>query len=145
MENSNTETICELNCNVDDMTGEAIGFAMDRLYEVGALEVYTVPIGMKKSRPGILIHVVCRETDKEVILQTIFKHTTTIGIRENLIRRYALERHIETVETPYGTVRCKVSDGYGVERRKYEYDDVTRIAKENGLSIEMVLKNIGKK
>lgn len=144
MENNNLETICELNCNVDDMTGEAIGFAMDRLYEAGALEVFTVPIGMKKSRPGILIHVVCREKDKEQVLQTIFKYTTTIGIRENLIRRYAMERHIETVETVYGPVRCKVSAGYGVERRKYEYDDLARIAKEKGLSIETVLKNIEK-
>ena len=144
MENNNLETICELNCNVDDMTGEAIGFAMDRLYEAGALEVFTVPIGMKKSRPGILIHVVCREKDKEQVLQTIFKYTTTIGIRENLIRRYAMERHIETVETSYGPIRCKVSKGYGVERRKYEYDDLARIAKEKGLSIETVLKNIEK-
>ena len=145
MENNNVETICELNCNVDDMTGEAIGFAMERLFDAGALEVYTVPIGMKKSRPGILIHVVCREKDKETILHTIFKYTTTLGIRENLIRRYALERRIETVETSYGPIRCKVSDGYGVERRKYEYDDSARIAKENDLSIETVLENIEKK
>lgn len=145
MQNNNLETICELNCNVDDMTGEAIGFAMDRLYEAGALEVFTVPIGMKKSRPGILLHVVCRERDKEVILHTIFKHTTTIGIRENLIRRYALERSVETVETVYGPVRCKISGGYGVERRKYEYEDIARIAKENDLSIEAVRANIDKK
>ena len=91
MENKNMEPICELNCNVDDITGEAIGFAMDRLYEAGALEVFTVPIGMKKSRPGILIHVVCREAEKETMLQVLFKHTTTIGVRENLIRRYAME------------------------------------------------------
>lgn len=145
VDNNSLETICELNCNVDDMTGEAIGFAMDRLYENGALEVYTVPIGMKKSRPGILIHVVCREKDKETILHTIFKHTTTIGIRENLIRRYALERHIETVETSFGPVRCKISEGYGIKRRKYEYDDISRIAKEKGLSIETVLKTIEEK
>lgn len=138
------ETICELNFNVDDMTGEAIGFAMDRLYETGALEVYTVPIGMKKSRPGILIHVVCRESNKEEIIQTIFKHTTTIGIRENLIRRYVLERHIEMVETPYGPIRCKISSGYGVERKKYEYEDIAKIAKENEISIETIMKNIDK-
>lgn len=142
MENRNMEPICELNCNVDDMTGEAIGFAMDRLYEAGALEVFTVPIGMKKSRPGILIHVVCREAEKETMLQVLFKHTTTIGVRENLIRRYAMERHIETVETPYGPVRCKVSEGYGVKRSKLEYEDVSRIAKENEVAIETVLKQI---
>ena len=132
MENKNMEPICELNCNVDDITGEAIGFAMDRLYEAGALEVFTV----------ILIHVVCREAEKETMLQVLFKHTTTIGVRENLIRRYAMERHIETVETPYGPVRCKVSEGYGVKRSKLEYEDVSRIAKENEVAIETVLKQI---
>ncbi len=136
------EPICELNFNVDDMTGEAIGFAMERLYEAGALEVFTVPIGMKKSRPGILFHVVCREADKESMLQAVFQHTTTIGVRENLIRRYAMERRIETVETPYGPVRYKISEGYGTVRRKPEYEDIARIAKEEGVSMETVLKNI---
>jgi uncharacterized protein (DUF111 family) len=129
------EEICELSCNVDDMTGEAIGFAMDKLFEAGALDVYTVPIGMKKSRPGVLIHVMCRESDKEAMIRAIFKHTTTIGIRESNLCRYVLDRRMETVETPYGVVRCKVSSGYGVERKKFEYDDLSRIAKENNISI----------
>ncbi len=127
--------ICELNCNVDDMTAEAVGFAMEQLFSDGALDVYTVPIGMKKSRPGILIHVMCREADKEKMIRSIFKHTTTIGIRESRLERYVLERRIETVNTVYGDVRCKVSSGYGVERRKYEYEDLARIAKENNISI----------
>ncbi|MDO4268741.1 MAG: nickel pincer cofactor biosynthesis protein LarC, partial [Eubacteriales bacterium] len=134
------DEICELSCNVDDMTGEAVGFAMDRLFDAGALDVYTVPVGMKKSRPGILLHVMCRAEDKEAILQTIFKHTTTIGIRENKLHRYVLDRHMETVETAYGSIRCKVSSGYGVTRRKYEYEDVCRIAREHNLSIEEVLR-----
>lgn len=129
------DEICELNCNVDDMTGEAIGFAMERLFAAGALDVYTVPIGMKKSRPGVLVHVMCRVADKQAIIQAIFKHTTTIGIRENQLRRYVLDRRIENVDTHYGAVRCKVSTGYGVERRKYEYDDLSRIAREQGMSI----------
>lgn len=129
------DEIYELSCNVDDMTGEEIGFAAERLFAAGALDVYTVPIGMKKSRPGILIHVMCRETDKKTMIQAIFKYTTTIGIRENRISRYVLDRHIETLETPYGAVRCKVSSGYGVERRKYEYEDLSRIAREKGISI----------
>ena len=118
------DEICELGCNVDDMTGEAVGFAMDRLFEAGALDVYTVPIGMKKSRPGTLIKVMCRESDKEKIIETVFKYTTTIGIRENMMKRYVLDRHIETVETEYGPVHCKLSTGYGVTRKKYEYDDI---------------------
>lgn len=129
------DEICELGCNVDDMTGEAIGFAMDRLFAAGALDVYTVPIGMKKSRPGVLIHVMCHEADKETMIENMFKYTTTIGIRENRLRRYVLDRRIETLETPYGAVRCKVSSGYGAERRKYEHEDLARIAKERGISI----------
>lgn len=138
------DEICELSCNVDDMTGEAVGFAMDRLFEAGALDVYTMPIGMKKSRPGILINVMCRKKDKEAVIKAVFKHTTTIGIRENTLNRYVLDRRIEDVKTPYGTVRCKVSSGYGVERRKYEYDDVSRIAKENNISIQDVFSAIKK-
>lgn len=92
-------------------------FAMDRLFEAGALDVYTVPIGMKKSRPGTLIKVMCRESDKEKIIETVFKYTTTIGIRENMMKRYVLDRHIETVETEYGPVHCKLSTGYGVTRK----------------------------
>lgn len=130
------DEVCELSCNVDDMTGEEIGFAMEQLFAAGALDVYTVPIGMKKSRPGILIRIMCRKADKETMIQTVFKHTATIGIRESTLRRYVLDRHIETLETPYGPVRSKVSSGYGVERSKYEYDDLSRIAREKGISIQ---------
>lgn len=136
------DKICELSCNVDDMTGEAVGFAMDRLFDAGALDVYTMPIGMKKSRPGTLIKVMCHEKDKESVIQAVFKHTTTIGIRENVLNRYVLDRHIETVQTNFGSVRCKVSQGYGVERRKYEYDDISRIAVENNISIEDVMSKL---
>lgn len=139
------EEICELSCNVDDMTAEAVGFAMEQLFSNGALDVYTVPIGMKKSRPGILIHIMCREADRERILKTIFKNTTTIGVRENKFHRYVLDRSIQTIDTPYGSVRCKLSSGYGAERKKYEYDDLSRIAKEQNISlseVEALLKNI---
>lgn len=132
---STGDEIYELSCNVDDMTGEEVGFAVERLFAAGALDVYTMPIGMKKSRPGVLIHIMCHKADRETMIRTAFKYTTTIGIRESRLNRYVLERHIETCETPYGAVRCKVSSGYGVERRKYEYDDLSRIAWEKDISI----------
>ncbi|MCM1040645.1 MAG: nickel pincer cofactor biosynthesis protein LarC [Ruminococcus sp.] len=134
-QDSAANEICELNCNVDDMTAEAVGFAMEQFFKDGALDVYTIPIGMKKNRPGILIHVMCRENDREKLIRSIFKYTTTIGIRENRFDRYVLERRMETVDTPYGPVRCKISSGYGIERRKYEYDDISRIARERNISI----------
>ena len=136
------ETVCELRCNVDDMTGEAIGFAAERLLAAGALDVYTAPIGMKKSRPGTLLCVLCRARDLETILQTIFRHTTTLGVRRTDLQRYTLTRRIETLQTPFGEVRCKISEGYGVERRKFEYDDIARLARENECSIQEVLAKI---
>lgn len=133
-------TITELQCNVDDMTAEEIGFAMERFYDGGALEVYTVSVGMKKNRPGQLICVLCNNSDKERMANLIFKYTTTLGIRETLYKRYKLKRTVNKIETPYGTVREKVSSGYGVERSKFEYDDLSRIAVENGIALEDVRK-----
>lgn len=136
------DTITELNCNVDDMTGEAVGFAMDTLFAAGALEVYTVPIGMKKSRPGMLLCVMCRETDKEEMVKLLFRHTTTIGIRENVYKRYTLKRSVETVQTRYGEIRKKISRGYGVTREKYEYEDLARAAREHNISVSQVMSEI---
>ena len=133
-----TDTVLELSCNVDDMTAEAIAFAMERLFEAGAREVYTVPIGMKKSRPGTLIRVMCAEQDREKFVGLLFKHTTTIGVRETKTRRYVLDRRTETAETRYGQVQKKISSGYGVSRVKYEYEDIAKIARENDMSIEDV-------
>lgn len=136
------DTVAELACNIDDMTPEAIGYAMEVLFEAGALEVYTLPAGMKKSRPGIVLNVLCREEDREKILKLIFKHTTTIGVRENISRRYTLNRRIEKKDTVYGPVRLKVSEGYGVTRSKWEYEDIICIADEQGSSMEDVIKEI---
>lgn len=135
---SGKDIVLELSCNVDDMTAEEIGFAMERLFEDGALEVYTIPIHMKKSRPGTLIRVMCKEQDKEDMIDLIFKYTTTIGIRQAETQRYVLDRKITMVETPCGTVRRKDAAGYGVSRSKYEYDDLADIAREKGLSIKEV-------
>ncbi len=130
------DSVLELSCNVDDMSAEQISFAMERLFEGGALDVYTVPIGMKKSRPGVLLRVLTKEQDKEKILGLLFRHTTTIGVRETRMQRYVLDRKMTSVETPYGTVRCKESTGYGVKRTKYEYEDLAAIAREKGISLE---------
>lgn len=127
--------ILELSCNLDDMTGEDIGFAMQILLASGALDVFTAPIGMKKNRPGVLLTVLCRVEDRETLLPLIFRHTSTLGVRENRLRRYTLTRRTETVDTPYGPVRQKISTGYGVERRKYEYEDLANIAREQRLSL----------
>ena len=136
-EESCDEHIIELSCNVDDMTGEEVGFAMEILLEAGANEVYTLPCGMKKSRPGILLTVLCKKEKREEMIRLLFTHTTTIGIREALFQRYVLNRKTETVETPHGTVRKKISSGYGVTKEKYEYEDLAKLAKsQNGTLLQ---------
>lgn len=137
-----SDKIIELSCNMDDMTGEKLGFAMERLFEVGARDVYTVPIGMKKNRPGILLRVVCLESNKDEMVRAIFKHTTTIGIREQKMNRYILRRNIENVDTQFGTVRKKHVYGYGVNRSKWEYDDLKKIACAEEISIDELVRKI---
>lgn len=140
-----TDEVIELSCNIDDMTGESIGFAMDILLQNGAKDVFTTSIGMKKSRPGVLLSVICAKDDCELMRDLIFKHTSTIGIREHSYRRYTLNREIVEDECEYGAVRKKVSSGYGVTKEKYEYDDLCRVAAENNISIEEILESIRKK
>ncbi len=137
-----TDAVIELSCNLDDMTAEAVGFAVERLFDAGALEVYTLAAGMKKSRPGVLLTVLCGEEKREAMVGLLFRHTTTIGVREAKMARYVLGRKLTTVQTPYGTVHRKDSEGYGVSRSKYEYGDVARIAREQGMSLEEVYKKI---
>ncbi|MCD8180491.1 MAG: nickel pincer cofactor biosynthesis protein LarC [Firmicutes bacterium] len=138
----NNETVAELYCNIDDMTGEEIGFAVNRLLAAGALDVFTTPIGMKKNRPGILLTCMCREEDREEMLKLIFKHTSTIGVREHISNRYTLERAEETVNTEYGDIRVKKSRGCGVSKSKAEYDDIEKAALENDLSLADIKRNI---
>ena len=130
-----TDTIAELNCNLDDMTAEAVAYAMEQLLAAGARDVFTVPIGMKKSRAATMLTVLCAPEQIEEMVRLMFQLTTTLGIRETLQRRYILDRTMETVQTPYGPVRFKIVQGYGTEREKPEYEDLARIAKERGISI----------
>lgn len=137
-----SEDVIELKCNLDDMTSEEIGYAIDRLFEEGALDVFTQAIGMKKNRPGVLFTVMCKPENREQMIKSIFKHTTTIGIREESFKRYTLERENQTIETSLGTIRKKNVSGYGVSRSKYEYEDLVRIAKEKNMSIQEVREKL---
>ena len=136
------EKIYEYTCNLDDISAEKIAFAMERLFEAGAVEAYTIPVTMKKSRPGHLLCVMCREKDKAKILDTIFRHTTTLGVRENVSNRYFMERKIETIKTEFGDVRVKKAGGFGVSRQKLEFEDLAKIARETGCSIAEIEKKI---
>lgn len=134
--------IVELCCNLDDMTPEEVGFAMERLFDAGALDVFTTPIGMKKNRPAVLLTCMCREETREAILETLFRHTTTLGVRASRCDRYTLTRTARTVDTAHGPVRVKSAEGFGVKREKAEFDDLARIARETGRSLREVRAEI---
>ena len=132
------EQVIELGCNIDDMTAEELAFAQERLFAAGALDVYFTNIGMKKSRPGTMLTCMCRAEQREEMLACMFRHTTSIGIREYTCNRYTLSRDFITRETPYGPVQIKRSSGYGTVREKPEYEDLKKIAEEQGLSLHEV-------
>lgn len=137
-----TDTITKLECNIDDMTGEEISFAEEMLFSAGARDVFTVPIYMKKNRPAVILTCLCVEKDKNKIIETIFKYTSTIGVRESIMNRYILERKIEEKNTKLGTIQVKKSFGYGCEKEKVEYSTLSELALKNNMSISQVKKII---
>lgn len=136
------DRIIELRCNLDDMAPEDIAYATELLMNEGACDVYTLNIQMKKNRPGIMLCCMCKQNEKEKFAGLIFKHTSTIGIREYECNRYILKRENIVIDTGYGKVQAKKSEGYGTKKIKAEYEDIARIAKETGLPISEVRKKI---
>lgn len=127
--------IWELACNLDDITGEEVGFAVERLLDAGALDVYTTAIGMKKNRPGVLLTCLCQEQQRDAMVKLLFLYTTTLGVRERPWSRRTLARTMETRDTEYGPVRVKTVSGFGVQREKAEFEDLARIARDKGISL----------
>lgn len=126
-----SDSIIELMCQVDDMTGEELGYALDAILSSGAVDVYYTNISMKKNRPGVLITTLVKEDMLEQVVKAIFSNTTTIGIRQCIKSRYILKR--EMIEKD-GT-RYKRSSGYGTERCKPEFEDLVKKAKAEGKSL----------
>lgn len=142
VEKDTHEVIERLETNLDDMTGEEIGFAVERLFEAGAKDVFTSPIQMKKNRPAVLLTVLCATADKERILECLFRYTTTLGVRYMTMERAVMERRMETVELADGTVRVKKSAGYGINRAKAEFEDLAGIARKTGRTLWDVKKEM---
>ncbi|MEG2930386.1 MAG: nickel pincer cofactor biosynthesis protein LarC [Ruthenibacterium sp.] len=132
------EAIAELSCNLDDATGEEIGFATQLLLDAGALDVFTAPIGMKKCRPAVLLTVLCRPAHAERMAALMLRHTPTLGVRRKDCARYTLPRERIAVDTPYGTVRVKAAAGGGADKAKPEYADVASAAVHAGVSFAAV-------
>lgn len=132
------EQIAELSCNLDDMTPEAISFAMQILLDAGARDVFIVPIQMKKNRPAQMLICLCSLERAPEMAVLMLKHTSTIGVRQSNFSRYVLKSDITFMNTPFGDIRIKTSTGYGLVKIKPEYDDVERCAKEHNVSFETV-------
>lgn len=139
------DCIAELTCNLDDMSGEEIAFAMDKLLEAGARDVFTTPAGMKKNRPGIMLTVLVAPERSLEFEKLIFRLTTTIGIRETVKERAVLRRREKSVKTDSGEVRVKISEGYGVSRIKPEADDLMALSRETGLAPSKIRDAVRKK
>ena len=133
----------KLETEVDDCTGEALGFVLDCLYEVGAREAHFLPVFMKKGRPGYQIEVLCAAEDVPEVERVLFEHTTTIGVRRCAVERTVLAREQVELQTPYGIMRAKrVTLPDGSMRTYPEHDEVARIATERGLTYQDVLRTI---
>ncbi|MCI8581947.1 MAG: nickel pincer cofactor biosynthesis protein LarC [Dorea sp.] len=132
------DTIWHLESNIDDCTGEALGYVMNRLMEEGARDVYYTPAYMKKNRPAYELNVICMEEEMERLQEIIFQNTTTIGIRRMKMERTVLNRELRESDTSLGKVQVKVCK-IGTEQRSYpEYESIVRLCREHGLSYQEV-------
>ena len=130
--------ITELICNIDDMTGEALAFACTQLLALGALDVYTIPGIMKKGRPGVVLTVLCDPQQKDLLARHILAQTATNGVRAREYEKYFLSPGGKSAETPWGTVRIKTAEGFGVVHAKPEHEDVAALARSAGVSYQTV-------
>jgi pyridinium-3,5-bisthiocarboxylic acid mononucleotide nickel chelatase len=133
------DRVVVIECEIDDMNPQLFGVVMDRLYAAGALEVFYVPVQMKKNRPGTLLTVVAAPEKKPALADVIFRETTTIGLRHSEVDRECLRREIVSIDTPLGAIRFKVAwrDGRVVNAVP-EFEDCARIAATGNLSVKEV-------
>ena len=136
-DNANGE-IVELVCNVDDMTPEALSYACARLLEAGALDVYATPGVMKKGRPGHVITVLCDPAMEDQLAMAVLRETATNGLRARRCGKYFLAPGHETADTPFGPIRIKTAQGWGIAHHKPEFDDVAAAARRAGVPFARV-------
>lgn len=135
------ETVAILEANLDDLNPQVFGYVMDRLFEVGALDAFGLPVQMKKNRPGLLLTVLCLPQDASKLAQVIFAETTTLGVRQRFEQRQILPRKWTTVSTQWGDVRMKIASMNGtVTNYAPEYEDCRRIAAEHRVPLKMVMQ-----
>ena len=137
-----SDSILKLECNIDDCTGEALGYAMELLLENGARDVHYIPVYMKKNRPAYQLTVICKKEDREKLEAIIFRETTTIGIRYVEMVRTILPRRAEKRQTSYGEVAVKICEGEGEVRITPEYESIREVCRERGLPFQKVYDDV---
>jgi len=134
------EDIIVLEANLDDMSPQVYGYFAERALEVGALDVFSIPVQMKKNRPGQLVTVLCKPADREKLSDLLFRETTTLGVRQSHVQRRTLQRESITVDTKLGSIRMKVARLNGqILNVAPEYEDCQKVAAERGVPLKMVL------
>jgi hypothetical protein len=134
-----------LQCNIDDMTGEALGHAMELLMDEGAMDIHFSPVMMKKNRPATMVSLLCAENEEPRFKELLFRHTTTLGVKSFALDKTALQRRFDTLETPLGPVSMKrtLLDGK-VIRSKPEYEDCRELARKHDLPLAEIYAVIGR-
>lgn len=133
-----TDQVWQIETNLDDVSPEIIGYAFDRLFDAGALDVFTIPIHMKKNRPGVLMSVLCSPEKLADIERILFHETGSFGLRKRLLERSKLQRQFTEVDTPWGKVRGKLGWSDSLRLFTPEHDDCARIAREHNLPLRDV-------
>jgi len=145
-ENQETkDTIIKMETNIDDCSGEVLGFVMERLMKAGARDVHYVPVFMKKNRPAWVLNVICKEEDMKNLQNIIFEETTTIGIRYTKMERAILQREQRAVQTPWGEAQVKVCNLNGKEQTYPEYESVAQLSRENQIPFAKIYEFLVKK
>lgn len=132
------EEIAVLETNIDDMSPEIMGFAIEKLFEGGALDAFYTPIYMKKNRPAVKLTVLAAKGSEEKMLDIIFSETSTLGVRRTVTTRYCMDRETVKVDTGYGEVRVKVSSRGDIKKYAPEYEDCREIANKCGIPLANV-------
>jgi len=136
----NADSVCLLETNIDDISGELIGSVTDKLLEYGALDVFTTPIFMKQNRPAVQLSIICKFGETFQIEQLLFKEGVTFGIRKQILQRSKLARQFVTVETRYGTIKIKSGSLNGkIVNSKPEFSDCLAAAKKHNVAVKTVI------
>jgi len=137
---ANADSVCLLETNIDDAGGELVGSVTEKLFKHGALDVFSTPIYMKRSRPAVQISVICKVEDAQLLEQILFREGLTFGVRRQILQRSKLAREFVTVETEFGKIRIKTGTLDGkIVNAKPEFSDCVSAAKKHNVAVKAVL------